>query len=127
MTNVLNVDDYGLTEALALVGAFGTDRFGYIVTPNVDHVIRHYYNAQFRTLYSHAAYVLLDSRFLANTVGLLKRQILPVCRGSDLTTSVLCNVIKPWDVAVLVGGTTVKRKTCGPDSGSRRCIISIRL
>src|SRR5271165_3696031 len=105
MANVLTIDDYNLDEALQIVAGFGTDRYGYVVTPNVDHVIRHYYDHQFRALYAQAAYVLLDSRFLAHTVGLVKRQVFRVCLGSDLTTEVLCNVIEPFDVAVLVGGT----------------------
>jgi exopolysaccharide biosynthesis WecB/TagA/CpsF family protein len=108
MANFLDIDDYDLDEALKVVAGFGSDRFGYVVTPNVDHVIRHYYDAQFRALYAQAAYVLLDSRFLAHTVGLVKRQVLRVCLGSDLTTSVLHTVIKPHDVAVLVGGTAAQ-------------------
>jgi exopolysaccharide biosynthesis WecB/TagA/CpsF family protein len=108
MANVLDIDDYDLDEALKVVAGFGSERFGYVVTPNVDHVIRHYYDAQFRALYAQASYVLLDSRFLAHTVGLIKRQVLRVCLGSDLTTSVLHTVIKPHDVAVLVGGTAAQ-------------------
>src|SRR3981189_2447148 len=103
MINVLNVDDYDLEEARELVAAFGCEHYGYLVTPNVDHVIRHYDDAQFRSLYSHATYVLLDSRFLARIFGVVKRQSLRVCLGSDLTASVFCSVIKPHDVAVLVG------------------------
>jgi exopolysaccharide biosynthesis WecB/TagA/CpsF family protein len=105
MRNVIEIDDYNLEEALKVVSTFGTDRFGFVVTPNVDHVIRHYQDAEFRSLYAQANYVLLDSRFLAHTVGLVKRQVLRVCLGSDLTTAVLSTVIKPNDVAVLVGGT----------------------
>jgi exopolysaccharide biosynthesis WecB/TagA/CpsF family protein len=105
MTNVLDLDDYNLDEALRLVATFGSDRFGYVVTPNVDHVIRHYQDRQFRDLYAQASYVLLDSRFLAHTVGLVKRQVLRVCLGSDLTSAVLAKIIKPADSIVLVGGS----------------------
>jgi exopolysaccharide biosynthesis WecB/TagA/CpsF family protein len=105
MKNVMNIDDYDLGEARAIATAFGTERFGYVVTPNVDHVIRHYYDPEFRTLYAHAAYVFLDSHFLANFIGLLKRRRHRVSPGSDLTAAVLSSVIKPHDVAVLVGGT----------------------
>jgi exopolysaccharide biosynthesis WecB/TagA/CpsF family protein len=108
MANVLDIDDYDLAEALEIVSGFGIERYGYVVTPNVDHVIRHYQDNEFRDLYRHAAYVLLDSRFLAHTVGLIRRQILRVCLGSDLTTAVLCSVIKPLDTAVLVGGTAAQ-------------------
>jgi exopolysaccharide biosynthesis WecB/TagA/CpsF family protein len=106
MVNILEIDDYDLAEALEVVAGFSEDQFGYIVTPNVDHVIRHYYDSQFRALYSQASFILLDSRFLAHTVGIFKRQIFRVCLGSDLTSSVLHSVIKPNDIAVLVGGTS---------------------
>lgn len=103
--SVVEIDDYNLEEALKQVSKFGTERFGYIVTPNVDHIIRHHYDCSFRDLYAQASYVLLDSRFLARTVGIVKRQVLRVCLGSDLTTAVLGSVVQPSDVAVLVGGT----------------------
>jgi len=103
--HVLEVDDYDLEGALTLVSAFGTERFGYIVTPNVDHIVRHYEDRAFRELYSQASYVLLDSRFLSHTLGLVRRQLLRVCLGSDLTSAILHRVIKPLDRAVLVGGS----------------------
>jgi exopolysaccharide biosynthesis WecB/TagA/CpsF family protein len=105
MVNVIDIDNYNLEEALKLVAGFGSDRYGYLVTPNVDHVIRHYEDRQFRALYSQATFVLLDSRFLAHTLGLFKRQALRVCLGSDLTAAIMDTVVKPQDVAVLVGGS----------------------
>jgi exopolysaccharide biosynthesis WecB/TagA/CpsF family protein len=104
----LDIDDYNLEEALKLVSVFGTERFGYLVTPNVDHVIRYHDDCKFRALYAQASYILLDSRFLAHTVGLVKRQVLRVCLGSDLTTAVLESVLRPLDVAVLVGGNAAQ-------------------
>jgi exopolysaccharide biosynthesis WecB/TagA/CpsF family protein len=108
MANVLNIDDYDLEDSLRAIAAFGSDRYGYLVTPNVDHVIRYYQDLQFRALYGQASYVLLDSRFLAHTVLLLKRQVLRVCLGSDLTAALLGRVIKPFDAVVLVGGTAAQ-------------------
>jgi exopolysaccharide biosynthesis WecB/TagA/CpsF family protein len=105
MTNVLDIDDYELGEARAIVTAFGSDRFGYVVTPNVDHVIRHYYDPEFRALYAQAAYVFLDSHFLAHLIGLFKRRRHRVSPGSDLTAAVMSSVMKPNDVAVMVGGS----------------------
>jgi exopolysaccharide biosynthesis WecB/TagA/CpsF family protein len=105
MTNVLDIDDYELGEARAIVTAFGSERFGYVVTPNVDHVIRHYYDPEFRALYAQAAYVFLDSHFLAHLIGLFKRRRHRVSPGSDLTAAVMSSVIKPNDVAVMVGGS----------------------
>ncbi len=105
MADILEIDDYDLKDALEVVAQFGTDRYGFIVTPNVDHVIRHYFDPGFRSLYAQAAYVLLDSRFLAHTIALLKRQSFRTCPGSDLTAAVLTSVMKPVDAAVLVGGS----------------------
>src|SRR6202453_1708916 len=118
--NVLHIDGYNLEEALKLVSMFGTERFGYVVTPNVDHVIRHYNDAHFRALYAQATYVLLDSRFLAHTIGLVKRQVLRVCLGSDLTTAMLNSVIKPLDVVILVGGTPHQAQILRQRYGLRR-------
>src|SRR3984893_2225627 len=105
MTNVLMIDDYELGEARAIVTAFGSERFGYVVTPNVDHVIRHYHDPEFRALYAQAAYVFLDSHFLAHLMGFLRRQRHRVSPGSDLTAAVMSGVIKPNDVTVMVGGS----------------------
>lgn len=105
MNNVLTVDDYELGEACAILTAFGSERFGYVVTPNVDHVIRHYRDPEFRAVYAQATYVFLDSHFLANVIGLLKRRRHRVSPGSDLTAAVLSSVLKPHDVAVMVGGS----------------------
>jgi exopolysaccharide biosynthesis WecB/TagA/CpsF family protein len=104
MGKVLEIDNYDLNEALQLVSAHGVDRFGYLVTPNVDHIIRYSQDGSFRALYSQASYALLDSRFLANLLGVFKPQRMRVCLGSDLTGEILRCVIKPDDSALLVGG-----------------------
>jgi exopolysaccharide biosynthesis WecB/TagA/CpsF family protein len=108
MNNVLTIDDYELREARAIVTAFGTERFGYVVTPNVDHVIRHYHDPEFRAMYAQAAYVFLDSHFLAHVIRLLKRRRHRVSPGSDLTAAVISSVIKPNDVVVMVGGSAAQ-------------------
>jgi exopolysaccharide biosynthesis WecB/TagA/CpsF family protein len=105
MRSVLNLDDYDLEEALRVVATFGSDRYGYLVTPNVDHVIRYYGQSQFRALYEQASYVLLDSRFLALIVRFFKGRVLRVCPGSDLTAGIFDSIIEPGDVAILVGGS----------------------
>jgi exopolysaccharide biosynthesis WecB/TagA/CpsF family protein len=105
LPDVLHVDDCDLTDARALAEGFGTKRYGYVVTANVDHAIRYYYQPDFRALYSAATYVLLDSRFLGHVLRLFKRQSLRVCPGSDLTRTLFEGAIKPHDVVVVVGGT----------------------
>jgi exopolysaccharide biosynthesis WecB/TagA/CpsF family protein len=105
MHRVLNLDDYDLKDALKVAAEFGSDRYGYWVTPNVDHVIRYCADAQFRSLYEPAACILLDSRFLALLVRFLKGQTLQVCAGSDLTAGIFNQLIAPDDVAIVVGGS----------------------
>jgi exopolysaccharide biosynthesis WecB/TagA/CpsF family protein len=105
MADILNIDDYELREAREILMAFGTDRYGYVVTPNVDHIIRHYHDADFRALYAQAAYVFLDSHFLAHLIGFFKRRRHRVSPGSDLTAELMSSVIKPSDVAIMVGGS----------------------
>ena len=106
--SAIEIDDCDLKEALKQVSQFGTDRFGYLVTPNVDHIIRHHYDRSFRDLYAQASYVFLDSRFLAHIIAWVKQRILRVCRGSDLTAAVLSSVIQPLDTVVLVGSTAAQ-------------------
>jgi len=98
------IDDFGLAEFSAVAATYGQDRFGYVVTPNVDHLIRYYEDASFRAHYRAAEFILMDSRFAARLVYLLKGVRLPVCTGSDLTAHLLAKVIQPNDRIVMVGG-----------------------
>jgi len=99
------IDDFGLPEFTAIAADFGQDRFGYVVTPNVDHLIRYYEDSTFRAQYRAADFILMDSRFAARLVRLLKGVRLPVCTGSDLTAELLAKVIQPDDRIVMIGGT----------------------
>jgi exopolysaccharide biosynthesis WecB/TagA/CpsF family protein len=99
------IDDFGLPEFTAVAASYGQDRFGYVVTPNVDHLIRYYEDPTFRAQYRAADFILMDSRFAARLVRLLKGVRLPVCTGSDLTAQLLANVIQPDDRIVMIGGT----------------------
>jgi exopolysaccharide biosynthesis WecB/TagA/CpsF family protein len=99
------IDDFGLNEFLTVAAAYGQDRFGYVVTPNVDHLIRYYEDPAFRAHYRSAEYILMDSRFAARLVHWLKGVRLPVCTGSDLTARLLSDVIEPDDRIVMIGGS----------------------
>lgn len=99
------IDDFGLKEFLAVAAAYGQERFGYVVTPNVDHLIRYYEDPTFRAQYRAADFILMDSRFAARLVRLLKGVRLPVCTGADLTANLLANVLQPTDRVVMIGGS----------------------
>ncbi|WP_281784581.1 WecB/TagA/CpsF family glycosyltransferase [Sinimarinibacterium flocculans] len=102
---VFALDDYDLDGFASVASAFGQRRYGFVVTPNADHLIRLHREPSFRALYADAAYVLLDSRFIAHLLRFTQKLHLPVCTGSDLTERLFANVIKPDDPLVLIGGS----------------------
>lgn len=99
------LDDYDEKGFLGVAAAFGKERFGYVVTPNVDHLIRYHDDPDFRALYADAAYVLLDSRFLAHIFRLTGGLRVRVCTGSELTALLFRLVIRPEDDIVLIGAS----------------------
>ncbi|GAC1630535.1 MAG: WecB/TagA/CpsF family glycosyltransferase [Nevskia sp.] len=99
----LQFDDYDLDQFAAVAAGFGQGSYGFVVTPNADHLIRLDEDAGFRALYRDAAFVLLDSRFLARLVAAARGPKLPVCAGSDLTARLFAEVIRPDDKLVLIG------------------------
>jgi exopolysaccharide biosynthesis WecB/TagA/CpsF family protein len=99
------IDDFGLPEFTAVAANYGHERYGYVVTPNVDHLIRYYEDVSFRAQYRAADFILMDSRFAARLVRLLKGVRLPVCTGSDLTAQLLERVVQPSDRIVMIGGS----------------------
>jgi exopolysaccharide biosynthesis WecB/TagA/CpsF family protein len=101
---VHHFDDYDLPRFLTVTCSFGVQRYGYVVTPNVDHLIRFHETETFRALYAEAAYILLDSRVAAFLFRLVHGLRVPVCTGSDLTAALFTRVITPTDRIVLLGG-----------------------
>jgi exopolysaccharide biosynthesis WecB/TagA/CpsF family protein len=110
MSLLYTLDDYDLEGFLRLAGDFGSDRFGYVVTPNVDHLIRFHDEPHFRALYADAAYILLDSRFLSFIFRWVKAVRVRVCTGSDLTAQLFARTVAPEDRIVLIGGDTSQAK-----------------
>lgn len=78
--------------------------FAYVVTPNVDHVVRlQRSRSDLWPIYRSAWITLCDSRILA----LMARMVgcaLPVLPGSDLTQIMFERVIRPMDKIAIVGG-----------------------
>jgi N-acetylglucosaminyldiphosphoundecaprenol N-acetyl-beta-D-mannosaminyltransferase len=107
---VCELDDFSLEGFTTEATTFGLHRFGFVVTPNVDHLIRLHDDASFREAYGAAEYVLLDSRFLANLLRLVARVELPVCTGSDLTLRLFARTA-PSDRVVIIGGSPDQIRT----------------
>jgi N-acetylglucosaminyldiphosphoundecaprenol N-acetyl-beta-D-mannosaminyltransferase len=115
----LALDDYDLSTFCELLSRPADGKFRYVVTPNVDHVIRYCDDPEFRQLYAQASHILLDSRVLACLLVLSRKLRAPVrvCTGSDLTAEIFARLLQPEDRVVLVGGTaqqaTVLRQRFG--------------
>jgi exopolysaccharide biosynthesis WecB/TagA/CpsF family protein len=105
MTVVLELDNQNLAQFVSTAAQFGVERFGYVVTPNADHLIRYYDDPAFRTTYVDAEFVLSDSRFLSYVLAIAKGLRVPVCTGSDLTAQLITTVAQRDDRLVLVGGS----------------------
>jgi exopolysaccharide biosynthesis WecB/TagA/CpsF family protein len=79
--------------------------FSYIVTPNVDHVVRLQRNrSDLWPVYRAAWMTLCDSRILA-LLARLEGCSLPVLPGSDLTQAMFERVVRPTDKIAIVGGS----------------------
>jgi N-acetylglucosaminyldiphosphoundecaprenol N-acetyl-beta-D-mannosaminyltransferase len=94
------IDLNGATDWLRTRSA--DDPFAYVVTPNVDHVIRIVDAPSLSRLYDRAALCLNDSRVLARMAG-WEQIHLPLATGSDLTMRLFDEVLRPGDAVLLVG------------------------
>ncbi|WOF44577.1 WecB/TagA/CpsF family glycosyltransferase [Sphingopyxis indica] len=81
--------------------------FAYLVTPNVDHVVRlhsiEHKDDRVRAAYDNAQWCTCDSRILA-LLAAMQGIRLPVVTGSDLTADVLQSALGSGDRIALVGG-----------------------
>lgn len=79
------------------------DPFAFVVTPNVDHVVRiHRTNGHPLSIYERASLCTCDSRvlrFLARTMGVS----LPLVTGSDVVAHLFRSVLKAGDTVSVIG------------------------
>lgn len=96
-----------MTATQAWLSARSADTpFDYVVTPNVDHIVkldRAAADAEIRQAYDAAALRLCDSRIVAR-LARLRGVILPVVPGSDLTVALFEQIARPGDKLCLIGG-----------------------
>jgi N-acetylglucosaminyldiphosphoundecaprenol N-acetyl-beta-D-mannosaminyltransferase len=85
-------------------GVTTADKFRFIVTPNVDHVVRLNQEPDiFEPLYKAAWLSVCDSRILQLLAKFSGRKLHAV-PGSDLTASLFSSVIKPNEPVNVIGG-----------------------
>jgi N-acetylglucosaminyldiphosphoundecaprenol N-acetyl-beta-D-mannosaminyltransferase len=103
---LLGLDFADLTVAAAadlLSRRPATAPFGYVTTPNADHLVRLHRRPELLPLYQNAMLSLLDSRAVASAarcVGLTTPRVTP---GSDLTALLLAQHVRPGERITIVG------------------------
>ena len=101
----LKFDRLTLSQVKArLRAATSASPYAYVVTPNVDHMVRLRRDPELQPLYRDAQLCLCDSRVL-RLLARLSGIHLPLVAGSDLSASLFDDVIKPGDRIAVVGAT----------------------
>jgi N-acetylglucosaminyldiphosphoundecaprenol N-acetyl-beta-D-mannosaminyltransferase len=113
-------DTGSIDSAIDNILAETAGRFKYMVTPNVQHMVRLLENpATLRPLYERAWRVFCDSRVLS-LLARLNGQRLPVITGSDLTAQIIARASEQRLRIALIGPTasavaTLQRRYPGLD------------
>jgi N-acetylglucosaminyldiphosphoundecaprenol N-acetyl-beta-D-mannosaminyltransferase len=108
VTHLLGLDFADLTADLAATHILARPPdapFGYVVTPNADHLVRLARAPALAAAYRAAWLRLLDSRVVARAARMLRLPAPTVCPGSDLTARILARI--PRGTPVIVIGASV--------------------
>lgn len=100
----LHFDDYNMSETLNYIQKHKTESFRYIVTPNVDHIVRIQNRPKTKLFYEEADLSVCDSRILkklANNLNIPIREVVP---GSDLTYQMFEKHIDENSEITIIGG-----------------------
>lgn len=105
---------FGTTNLARVMGDIGqrppSASFAYVVTPNVDHVVRlHSMRSDLWPAYRRAWLTLCDSRILGR-LATRAGMGLPIVPGSDLTAALFRDVIRPSDRIAVLGGDPAQIK-----------------
>ncbi len=100
----LDFADLDVAEAAARIAARAAGApFGYVVTPNADHLVRIARRPDLLALYRGASLCLLDSRVVRRAARALALPAPRVATGSDLTARLLRHHVLPDERITLVG------------------------
>ncbi|MBB4640974.1 WecB/TagA/CpsF family glycosyltransferase [Rhizorhapis suberifaciens] len=110
----------GKAQVLKMIAERPVDApFAYVVTPNVDHIVRiQRLRSDLWPMYRSAWLNLCDSRILSLLASRTGRSLLPI-PGSDLTADLLEEFICPDDRIAVVGGDPVMIATVRETYGLR--------
>lgn len=77
--------------------------FGYVVTPNADHLVRLARDPDLAAIYQRALLRLLDSRVVAGVAAVMHMPVPHVAPGSDVTALLLTRHLMPDERITIVG------------------------
>jgi len=106
------IDNVTFEEAIAIIDKFINDgKYHYVVTPNVDHIVKLEKDEEFKKVYESADLILTDGMPLIWISKLLKKPIKEKISGSDLFPEV-CKMAaeKGYSVFLLGAGPGVAQK-----------------
>ncbi len=100
----LDFDDLDIVQSAAwIAGRPAEAPFGYVVTPNADHLVRVARDPSLAAAYRGALLRLLDSRVVAAAVRLLGMPVPVVAPGSDVTAALIVRHLRPGEGITVVG------------------------
>ncbi|MDP4179038.1 MAG: WecB/TagA/CpsF family glycosyltransferase [Bacillota bacterium] len=98
------IDNVTMTEAIEKIRSFIKDgKYHYVVTPNVDHIIKLEYDKEFQEIYKNADLILVDGQPLMWIGKYLNRPIKEKVSGSDLFPNV-CEMAAKENYSVFLLG-----------------------
>ena len=97
-------DKIGLDIALRRIGERDpASPFAFVVTPNVDHLVRLERDTVLATLYAQAWLTVCDSRIL-EMIGRMSGEKIDIAPGSDLTARLFDTLVDPAEPITIIGG-----------------------
>ncbi len=77
--------------------------FGYVVTPNADHLVRISRDASLLPIYRAALLRVMDSTVVTRAARLLALRTVPVVRGTDLAAALVTQALQPGERLTVIG------------------------
>lgn len=105
-TKLLGLDfsDLNVAETAAWIANRPADApFGFVVTPNAEHLVRLAKQPELMAVYRQALLRLMDSRVVLRAAQLLGLPALSLVPGSDLTVELLTKHLRPDDRITVIG------------------------
>jgi N-acetylglucosaminyldiphosphoundecaprenol N-acetyl-beta-D-mannosaminyltransferase len=100
----LDFADADMPTVVSWLGRRAADApFGYVVTPNADHLVRISRDPSLLPVYRGALLRLMDSTVVARAARLLGMRAAPIVRGTDLAAALVTRHLEPGERLTVIG------------------------